>query len=263
MVGYKAMNFKTINLNIENNIASVEINRPEVLNAFNTELTLELQQATQIVKDDNDVRVVILSGAGRAFSSGADLAEREPKWDNAKDGLLNGYKPSFDNIISMPKPVIASIQGPAAGIGAAFAMSCDLRIMSEDAYILSVFSNIALVPDGGLSWLLPKYLGYGKAFEYAIEAKKIDAKECLHFSIANKVSSVENLQKDTMDWAIKRAKRSPQALANTKKLMRESLSNSYLDTYNNEAEIQNNLVRSPQNIEAVTAFFEKREPNFD
>ena len=95
------MNFKTINLNIENKVASVEINRPEVLNAFNTELTLELQQATQIVKDDDDVRVVILSGAGRAFSSGADLAEREPKWDNAKDGLLNGYKPSFDNIISM------------------------------------------------------------------------------------------------------------------------------------------------------------------
>ena len=262
-MGYKAMNFKTINLNIESKIASVEINRPEVLNAFNTELTLELQQATQIVKDDDDVRVVILSGAGRAFSSGADLAEREPKWDNAKDGLLNGYKPSFDNIISMPKPVIASIQGPAAGIGAAFAMSCDLRIMSEDAYILSVFSNIALVPDGGLSWLLPKYLGYGKAFEYAIEAKKIDAKECLHFSIANKVSSVENLQKDTMEWALKLAKRSPQALANTKKLMRESLSNSYLDTYNNEAETQNDLVRSPQNIEAVTAFFEKREPNFD
>ena len=257
------MNFKTINLNIENKIASVEINRPEVLNAFNTELTLDLQQATQIVKDDDDIRVVILSGAGRAFSSGADLAERESKWDNAKDGLLNGYKPSFDNIISMPKPVIASIQGPAAGIGAAFAMSCDLRIMSEDAYILSVFSNIALVPDGGLSWLLPKYLGYGKAFEYAIEAKKIDAKECLHFGIANKVSSAENLQKDTNNWALKLAKRSPQALANTKKLMRESLSNSYLDTYNNEAEIQNDLVRSPQNIEAVTAFFEKREPNFD
>jgi 2-(1,2-epoxy-1,2-dihydrophenyl)acetyl-CoA isomerase len=257
------MDFKTVKINKKNKVASIEINRPNVLNAFNTELTLELQQATQIVKDDDDVRVVILSGAGRAFSSGADLAERESNWDNAKDGLLNGYKPSFDNIISMPKPVIASIQGPAAGIGAAFAMSCDLRIMSEDAYILSVFSNIALVPDGGLSWLLPKYLGYGKAYEYAIEAKKINAKECLHFSIANKVSAVENLQKDTMDWALKLAKRSPQALANTKKLMRESLSNSYLDTYNNEAEIQNDLVGSPQNIEAVTAFFEKRESNFD
>ena len=257
------MNFETITLNKNNKIAYIEINRPDVLNAFNAALIKDLHKATDAVKDDENIRVVVLSGSGRAFSSGADLAEADSDWDGAKDALLNGYKPSFENIISMPKPVIASIRGPAAGIGAAFAMACDLRIMSEDAYILSVFSNIALVPDGGLSWLLPKYLGYGKAFEYAIEAKKIDAKECLHFSIANKVSSVENLQKDTMDWALKLAKRSPQALANTKKLMRESLSNSYLDTYNNEAEIQNNLVRSPQNIEAVTAFFEKREPNFD
>ena len=188
------MNFKTININIENKIASVEINRPDVLNAFNSELILELQQVTKMVKDDDNVRVVILTGAGRAFSSGADLSEVDPKWDSTKDGLLNGYKPSFENIISMAKPVIASIQGPAAGIGAAFAMACDLRIMSEDAYILSVFSNIALVPDGGLSWLLPRYLGYGKAYEYAIEAKKIDARECLHFGIANKISSADKLK---------------------------------------------------------------------
>lgn len=257
------MNFKTININIENKIASVEINRPDVLNAFNSELILELQQATKMVKDDDNVRVVILTGAGRAFSSGADLSEVDPKWDSTKDGLLNGYKPSFENIISMAKPVIASIQGPAAGIGAAFAMACDLRIMSEDAYILSVFSNIALVPDGGLSWLLPRYLGYGKAYEYAIEAKKIDARECLNFGIANKISSADKLKEDTMNWAINLAKKSPQALSNTKELMRESLSKSYLYTYEREAEIQNDLVRSPQNVEAVSAFFEKREPNFD
>ena len=257
------MKFKTINICVENKVASIELNRPDVLNAFNTELILELQQATQIVKDDDNVRVVILSGSGRAFSSGADLAEGESNWGNAKDGLLDGYKPSFDNIISMPKPVIASIQGPAAGIGAAYAMSCDLRIMADSAYILSVFSNIALVPDGGLSWLLPKYLGYGKAYEYAIEAKKIDAKECLKFGLANKVTTVDKLKEDTLEWAARLAKRSPQALANTKILMRESLSNSYWDTYQSEAEIQNSLTRSPQNEEAVIAFFEKREPNFD
>ena len=125
------MEYKTVKISKENKVATIEINRPDVLNAFNTQLIFDLQAA-----------------------------------------LLRGFKPSFENIISMPKPVIASIKGPAAGIGAAFAMSCDLRIMSEDAYILSVFSNIALVPDGGLSWLLPKYLGYGKAYEYAIEAKK-------------------------------------------------------------------------------------------
>ena len=170
------MEYKTVKVSKEKKVATIEINRPDVLNAFNTQLIFDLQEATQLVKDDDNIRVVIICGSGRAFSSGADLTEADSDWDGSKDALLRGFKPSFENIISMPKPVIASIKGPAAGIGAAFAMSCDLRIMSEDAYILSVFSNIALVPDGGLSWLLPKYLGYGKAYEYAIEAKKIDAK---------------------------------------------------------------------------------------
>ena len=257
------MEYKTVKVSKKNKVATIEINRPDVLNAFNTQLIMDLQEATQLVKNDDDIRVVIIYGSGRAFSSGADLTEADSDWDGSKDALLRGFKPSFENIISMPKPVIASIQGPAAGIGAAFAMSCDLRIMSEDAYILSVFSNIALVPDGGLSWLLPKYLGYGKAYEYAIEAKKIDAKECLHFGIANKVTSSDKLKEDSMNWALGLAKRSPQSLGNTKKLMRESLSSSYWDTYNSEAEIQNSLTRSPQNHEAVLAFFEKREPNFD
>ena len=257
------MDFKTVKINKENKIASIEINRPDVLNAFNSQLIWDLQEATKLVKDDDNIRVVVLSGSGRAFSSGADLSEADGNWDGSKDALVRGFKPSFENIISMPKPVIASIQGPAAGIGAAFAMACDLRVMSDDAYILSVFSNIALIPDGGLSWLLPKYLGYSKAYEYAIEAKKIDAKECLQFGLANKVTTVDKLKEDTLEWAARLAKRSPQALANTKKLMRESLSNSYWDTYQSEAEIQNSLTRSSQNEEAVIAFFEKREPNFD
>ena len=257
------MDFKTVKINKENKVASIEINRPDVLNAFNSQLIWDLQEATKLVKDDDNIRVVVLSGSGRAFSSGADLSEADGNWDGSKDALVRGFKPSFENIISMPKPVIASIQGPAAGIGAAFAMACDLRVMSDDAYILSVFSNIALIPDGGLSWLLPKYLGYSKAYEYAIEAKKIDAKECLQFGLANKVTTVDKLKEDTLEWAARLAKRSPQALANTKILMRESLSNSYWDTYQSEAEIQNSLTRSPQNEEAVIAFFEKREPNFD
>jgi 2-(1,2-epoxy-1,2-dihydrophenyl)acetyl-CoA isomerase len=257
------MDFKTVKINTENKVASIEINRPDVLNAFNSQLIWDLQEATKLVKDDDNIRVVVLSGSGRAFSSGADLSEADDNWDGSKDALVRGFKPSFENIISMPKPVIASIQGPAAGIGAAFAMACDLRVMSDDAYILSVFSNIALIPDGGLSWLLPKYLGYSKAYEYAIEAKKIDAKECLQFGLANKVTTVDKLKEDTLEWAARLAKRSPQALANTKKLMRESLSNSYWDTYQSEAEIQNSLTRSSQNEEAVIAFFEKREPNFD
>ena len=257
------MSFDTLELIKENKVATIKLNRPELLNAVNEQLIWDLQKATDDVRDDQDIKVVIITGAGRAFSAGADLGEGKSSWESSKDALMRGYKPIFLNITSMPKPVIAAISGPAAGIGAAIAMSCDLRIMADNGYILSVFSNIALVPDGGLSWLLPKFMGYAKAYEYAIEAKKITADECLHYGIANKLVSSDELENKTMEWALKLSKRSSQALSHTKKLMRESLQVGYWDTFSSEAEIQNDLTRSPQNHEAVLAFFEKREPNFD
>ena len=257
------MNLETIELTKQNKIAVIKLNRPELLNAVNEQLVWDLQKATEDVKNDDDIRVVILVGSGRGFSAGADLSERKASWKGSKDALIRGYKPFFENIINMPKPVIGAISGPAAGIGAAIAMSCDLRVMSEDSYILSVFSNIALVPDGGLSWYLPKYMGYSKAYEHAIEAKKITAQDCLKYGIANKVVPAEELESKTFEWAEKLAKRSSQSLSHTKRLMRDSLYVSYWDTFQNEAEIQNELTTSSQNREAVKAFLEKREPNFD
>ena len=162
----------------------------------------------------------------------------------------------------MPKLVIASINGPAAGIGAAFAMACDFRVMSEDSYILSVFSNIALVPDGGLNWLLARNIGYTRALEYAVEAKKISASECLEFGIANKVCSLNDLDDVTFSWAKKLSERSPQAVANTKKLMRESLEKKYLETFEDEAKIQVEIFGNEEFKEGVSAFFAKRKPNF-
>ena len=257
------MSLQTIEMTKKDKVAVIKLNRPELLNAVNEQLVWDFQKATEDVKKDDSVRVVIITGSGRGFSAGADLSEKKASWKGSKDALLRGYKPFFENIINMPKPVIASISGPAAGIGAAIAMSCDLRVMSDDSYILSVFSNIALVPDGGLSWYLPKFMGFAKAYEYAIEAKKISAEECLKFGIANKVVAKDELENTTLEWAIKLSKRSSQSLNHTKRLMRESLHIGYWDTFHNEAEIQNELTVSPQNREAVKAFLEKREPNFD
>ena len=257
------MSLQTIELTKKDKVAIIKLNRPELLNAVNEQLVWDFQKATEDVKNDDSVRVVIVTGSGRGFSAGADLSEKKASWKGSKDALLRGYKPFFENIINMPKPVIGSISGPAAGIGAAIAMSCDLRVMSDDSYILSVFSNIALVPDGGLSWYLPKFMGFAKAYEYAIEAKKISAEECLKFGIANKVVVKDELENITLEWAIKLSKRSSQSLNHTKRLMRESLHIGYWDTFHNEAEIQNELTVSPQNREAVKAFLEKREPNFD
>jgi 2-(1,2-epoxy-1,2-dihydrophenyl)acetyl-CoA isomerase len=257
------MSLQTIEITKKDKVAVIKLNRPELLNAVNEQLVWDFQKATEDVKKDDSVRVVIITGSGRGFSAGADLSEKKASWKGSKDALLRGYKPFFENIINMPKPVIASISGPAAGIGAAIAMSCDLRVMSDDSYILSVFSNIALVPDGGLSWYLPKFMGFAKAYEYAIEAKKISAEECLKYGIANKVVAKDELENITLEWAIKLSKRSSQSLNHTKRLMRESMHIGYWDTFHNEAEIQNELTVSPQNREAVKAFLEKREPNFD
>ena len=257
------MNLETIELDKKGKVATIKLNRPKLLNAVNEQLVWDFQEATEDVKNDDNIRVVILTGSGRGFSAGADLSERSASWKGSKDALIRGYKPFFKNIIEMPKPVIGSIAGPAAGIGAAIAMSCDLRVMSDDSYILSVFSNIALVPDGGLSWYLPKYMGFSKAYEHAIEAKKISAHDCLKYGIANKVVPLEELESTTYTWAEHLAKRSSQSLNHTKRLMRESLHVGYWDTFHDEAEIQNELTVSSQNREAVKAFFEKREPDFD
>ena len=162
----------------------------------------------------------------------------------------------------MPKPVIGSINGPAAGIGAALAMACDLRIMAKDSYIMSVFSNIALVPDGGLSFLLTRAIGYARALEYAIEAKKISSADCLSMGIANKVVELDALSSETKKWAEHLSKRSPQALSLTKKLMNDSITKSYDEIFKAEAEAQNSIFGSDENMEGVKAFLEKREPNF-
>ena len=256
------MSYETLTLDVANNVATITLNRPVMMNAFNEQLIWDLGAVTEAVKNDNQIRVLVITGEGRGFSAGADLTEREASWSDTKDALLRGYHPFFRNILDMSKPVIGSINGAAAGIGAALAMACDLRIMAKDAYILSVFSNIALVPDGGLSFLLTRAIGYSRALEYAIEAKRISADECLSMGIANKVVELDDLKQATKEWAQHLAKRSPQALAHTKKLMSGALVQSYDETFRAEAEVQVSIFGNEENLEGVRAFFEKREPNF-
>ena len=256
------MSYETLSLAIENRVATITINRPKMMYAFNEQLIWDMGDATEKVKNDSQIRVLVITGEGRGFSAGADLTERDASWSDTKDALLRGYHPFLKNIIEMPKPVIGSINGAAAGIGSALSMACDLRIMAKDAYIMSVFSNIALVPDGGLSFLLTRAIGYARSLEYAIEAKKISSADCLTMGIANKVVELDELSSETKKWAEHLSKRSPQALSLTKKLMNDSLNQSYDETFKAEAKVQNNIFGSAENMEGVKAFLEKREPNF-
>jgi len=256
------MSYETLSLDVENRVATITINRPKMMNAFNEQLVWDMGVATEKVKNDSQIRVLVITGEGRGFSAGADLTERDASWSDTKDALLRGYYPFLKNIIEMPKPVIGSINGAAAGIGAALAMACDLRIMAKESYIMSVFSNIALVPDGGLSFLLTRAVGYARALEFAIEAKKISSADCLSMGIANKVVELDALSSETKKWAEHLSKRSPQALSLTKKLMNDSITKSYDEIFRAEAEAQNNIFGSDENMEGVKAFLEKREPNF-
>ena len=256
------MNLETVKYEKKDSVVLITFNRPEVRNAFNAKMTEDILEALVEAKNDSNIRAIVLTGEGLSFSAGADLSARDNKWSDTEAALIEGYLPSLKEIMEMPKPVISAVNGAAAGIGSAYAMACDLTVMSEEAYILQAFSNIGLIPDGGANWFLTNTVGYKLAYQIAIEGERIDAKRCLELGLVNKVVARENLLAEAISWADKLSLRSSQSLSLTKKIMRKSVDSSYEDIYDLEAKTQNTLTGSEDNIEGITAFMEKRQPNF-
>ena len=256
------MNLETVKYEKKDSVVLITFNRPEVRNAFNAKMTEDILEALVEAKNDSNIRAIVLTGEGLSFSAGADLSARDNKWSDTETALIEGYLPSLKEIMEMPEPVISAVNGAAAGIGSAYAMACDLTVMSEEAYILQAFSNIGLIPDGGANWFLTNTVGYKLAYQIAIEGERIDAKRCLELGLVNKVVAGENLLAEAISWADKLSLRSSQSLSLTKKIMRKSVDSSYEDIYDLEAKTQNTLTGSEDNIEGITAFMEKRQPNF-
>ena len=204
---------------------------------------------------------MVLTGAGRCFSAGADLKsgfEGRP----VSGKLQFEYRPVITAIMMMPKPVIAAIPGSAAGIGMSVALSCDLLIMADDAFLLSPFTTISLLPDGGLNWLLVRQLGYRRAFQLSVESERIGAQQCVDLGLANRAVPADELQSAAYDWAKRISMRAPLSLAATKRAMRHAADHDWASSFDLEAELQSELVGSEDNIEGVRAFFEKRAPEF-
>lgn len=242
-------------------VAVITINRPDAMNAFTTELSLELQLALEKVHNDESVRAVVLTGEGRSFSAGADLKsgfEGRPVYGK----LQYEYRPVLSAIASMPKPVISAIPGSAAGIGMSTALYCDLVIMADNAFLLSPFTTISLVPDGGLNWILVRQLGYHRAYQLSVESERIPAQRCVELGLVNKAVPADELQSAALEWAHSLARRAPLSLAATKKVMRHAMDNDWASSFNLEAECQQALAGSEDNKEGVKAFFEKRAPVF-
>jgi 2-(1,2-epoxy-1,2-dihydrophenyl)acetyl-CoA isomerase len=241
-------------------VGVITLNRPDSMNAFDTDLRADVVAAFERAAGDEDVRAVVFTGEGRCFSAGADLKAGIDR--DVEEILQVEYRPVQEAIADIPKPVIAAVPGSAAGIGLSMALQCDLLIMADNAFLLSPFTTISLVPDGGLNWLLVRQLGYRRAFQLSVESERIPAERCVELGLANKAVPAEQLQEAALEWAQAIAKRAPLSVAATKKVMRFAADHDWSGAYDMEAKLQGELLGSEDNTEGIQAFFEKREPNF-
>ena len=252
---------ETVRYGGDDAVAIITIHRPDAMNSFNSELRRDLLTAFRRAGDDEAVRVVVLTGEGRSFSAGADLKDIE-SGKPVGEILQQEYRPVLESIMTLEKPVVAAVGGSAAGIGMTFALACDLLVMADNAFLMSAFSNISLLPDGGLNWFLVQQLGYRRAYQLAIEAERIDAARCVELGLANRAVPANRLMDETLAWAHSLAKRAPLSLAATKKAMRHAAGHDWSSTFDVEAPLQQSLRESDDCAEGVRAFFEKRKPNF-
>ena len=254
--------YETVLVERHGAVAVVSLNRPDKLNSFNGALRRELLLAVREVNDDDSVRVVVLTGAGRAFSAGADLADMpEDKTHFRVEDQLNGeYKPTLMEIHEATKPWISAINGACAGIGSAFGMVCDLTVMADDAYIYQAFAAIGLVPDGGATWHLVRTLGRKRAYEVIVTGEKIRADKCLQWGLCNRVVPADKLLEETLAWAREIAARAPLVIALCQTGLECRDRGSVSDTISAEARLQHICITSADAQEGVIAFMQKRAP---
>ena len=243
-------------------VATITLNRPDSLNSFDPALRADLMEVTREARDDKSVLAVVITGAGRCFSAGADLKAGFKSGSEVEKLLLEEYRPSLLNIIEMEKPVITAINGFAAGVGLSYAMAGDLSVMGENAFLLLPFSTIGLVPDGGSTWLMANTMGYKRAYEMAIENDKVGAQRCMELGLVNRVCKDEEVLSEAQAWAEALSEKAPLALARTKKLMRQADSIDFSQAFINEAALQHLCFDSKDSREGITAFLEKRPPVF-
>jgi len=259
--------FETISVSIIDGVCTIALDRSDVLNAFNNALTTELQQALKDASKSKAVRVVVLTGTGRAFSSGQDLGDLKEKYipghePHLGSDLKKRYDPIVKAIHNMEKPVIASVNGVAAGAGCSLALACDMRIASEHASFIEVFVHVGLVPDSGSTWTLPRLVGFGRAMELCCTGRPVKAEEALAIGLVNQVVPHAELEDATKKLALSLASLPGKAISLTKRLLNQSFENNFAEQLAQEAYAQETAGRTHDHFEGVVAFIEKRKPIF-
>ncbi len=258
------MPYENIIYNVNEGTATITLNRPQTLNAFTEQMIHETTRAFKQAGRDETVRCVVITGNGRAFSSGQDLAEvqaRAGEFD-ISDHLRQGYHQLIKQMVGLEKPIIGAINGIAAGAGCGVALAADIRIVSDKASFMLAFSKVGLIPDSGANWFLPRLIGYARAYEMAITADQIPAATALKWGMANRVVPHDQLMETVAAWAKPLALGPTLAYGLTKRAMNKGWDTSLDDALEYEAHLQEVCGRSQDNQEGVQAFLEKREAHF-
>ena len=252
---------------VKGGVAIITLNRPDVLNAFNDELGHASVQAVRKAAEDESVRCIVITGAGRAFSSGEDLGALA---EGYKDGqvpdlgrtLVDRYNPLIRAIRAAPKPVVAAVNGVAAGAGASLALACDYRIASEHAKLVLAFIKVGLVPDSGGVWFLANMVGTARAWELASTGNPVGGDEALRLGLFTKLVSADEFESTWRSFATDLAAGPTRAYAITKRLVQEAASRSLDEQLDDEVNAQSEAGQTADHLEGVQAFLSKRRPDF-
>jgi 2-(1,2-epoxy-1,2-dihydrophenyl)acetyl-CoA isomerase len=257
---------ETVDLTTDGPAARILLNRPDALNAWNEQFGLDLRDAVETVAGDEKIRALLITGAGRGFSSGADLKEQRGADDGGMPDLSARLKEIYHPIITalreMPKPVVSSVNGPAVGIGCSLALAADLILAAESAYFLLAFVNIGLVPDGGSTAFIPARVGYARAAEMAMLGERVPADKALDWGLINRVVADDQLETEAAALLDRLANGPTRSYAGAKQLLNRRLYADLAGQLDAEAETQKSQGGSADFIEGVMAFVEKREPKF-
>ena len=253
--------YNTILFEIKQHVAWITMNRPDKLNAFTFEMSKEMNDALKKAERDSDVRAIVITGAGRAFCSGQDIEDIDDDTDHA-EFLRERYNPLIERIAKIEKPIIAAVNGVAAGAGMSLALACDFRLASEKASFIEAFIHIGLIPDSGSLYYLPRIVGHAKALELAVLGEKISAEQALDLHLVTRVFSLEDWGAETTAFAERLANMPTKAIGLIKRYLNESMTTELTPMLEKEAYGQRIAGQSEDHREGVAAFSEKRKPEF-
>ena len=256
------MSYQFLKYIVNAGIATIALNRPDVYNALNDEITFELQDALKASAKDETVRVLVLTGEGKAFCSGQDLKASAGQKRSFLDSLHKRYNPIIRAMRAMPKPILCRLNGVAAGAGCSLALACDMIIASEDATLIEVFINIGLVPDSGSAYFLPRLVGSAKAFELCAMGNKVKAAEALKIGLVSRVVPADQLDAAVTEYTDYFSKAPTKAIGIIKKMLNKSATSTLDEMLDYEAYSQETAGSTYDHQEGVKAFLEKRKPLF-